>query len=403
MRKVTLFFAIAVVIIGIVAGGYFLWDQATRVSATELEQIVQRDAVPFEAGSIPDEVLDRVAAHRVVLVGETHFLGEHTEFTFELLRELHARGFRQFLFEWSQAADWALADFVNDGGLIPDWTAPSLLGDPIIAIRDFNRTVPEDERIQVHAIDIHLKDYGDTEGWLSLMGYAVENILAEPGPLSAFMAGDHGTYENHQVELERLRAEVEDGRDELTAAWGNYWYDTIVEIIEVELLAVEVRALRESNYYESVRLREEAIKLLADRRIKSTPHGTLINVGSTHAQKERLWGTDDIEWLGDYLVHESPVTKGSVMALWVPAAYIVAAPGSAYPDFDLVASPENELLSVMNQNWPNQIVFLPLDDPLFTGGRVPINSSGDIFVASPKDHYDALALLPIAHRDLIEE
>jgi hypothetical protein len=270
-----------------------------------------------------------------------------------------------------------------------------------VAIRDFNRTLPEGERIQVHAIDIHLSDYGDTESWLSYLDYIMQNILLNPGPIAEFLQGDHDTYESHRVLLETLQAELEDGRSELTASWGDYWYDTIVEMIEVELRGVAVRAIRESDYDESVRLREEAIKWLADRRIQSSPHGTLINMGSTHAQKERLWGTEDIEWLGDYLVNKSPATEGSVFALWVPAAHIVSAPDSDIRDFDLAASPENELLRVMNQTWPDQIVFLPLDDPLFGEGRVPINSSGDIYVSAPKRHYDAFALLPIAHRDLI--
>jgi hypothetical protein len=391
--------------VGVTVGGYFLWDRVTRVSPDELEQIVRRDGVPFEAGSIPDEVLDRLAAHRVVLVGETHFLGEHTEFTAELLSELHARGFRQFLFEWTQAADWALADFVKDGGLIPDWSTPNLLGDPIVAIRDFNRTLPESERIQVHAIDIHLDDYGGTKSWLNYLGFrelhgsqVVQRILPNPGPLTVFLQGDHDSYESHRILLEKLQVELEDGRSELAASWGDYWYDTVVEMVEVELRAVAVRAIRESDYDESVRLREEAIKWLADRRIESTPYGTLINVGSTHAQKEGLWGTDGIEWLGDYLVDGSPVAEGSVFALWVPAAHIESAPGSEFPDYDLEASPENELLRIMNQTWPDQIVFLPLDDPLFSSGRIPINSSGDIFVGAPKRHYDAILLLPLAHR-----
>jgi hypothetical protein len=156
--------------------------------------------------------------------------------------------------------------------------------------------------------------------------------------------------------------------------------------------------MRESDYDESVRLREEAIKWLADRRIEGTPHGTLINMGSTHAQKERLWGTEDIEWLGDYLVHRSPATEGSVFVLWVPAAHVVSTPGSDIPDYDLEASPKNELLRVMNQTWPDQLVFLPLDDPLFSEGRIPLNSSGEIYVGAPKRHYDAILLLPLAHR-----
>jgi hypothetical protein len=403
MQRIISIVVVAVAITGIAIGGYLLWDQVTRVSTEELVKIVERDGVPFNAGSIPDEVLDRLASHRVVLVGETHFLSEHTEITADLLKELHARGFRQFLFEWTQAADWSLADYVNDGGLVPDWTVPNQLGDPIVAIRDFNRTLPEDEHIEVHAIDIHLEDYGGTKSWLTYLDFLAQNVLPDPGPLTAFLQGAHDTYESHGALLETLQDQLEDGRSRLTASWGNYWYDTVFEMIEVEQRGVSARAIKESDYEEHVRLREEAIKWLADRRIQNTPQGTLINVGSTHAQKDRLWGTDDIEWLGDYLVHESPATEGSVIALWVPAANILSEPGSDIPDYDLGASPENELLRIMNQTWPEQIVFLPLDDPLLNSDRVPINSSGEIYVGSPKQYYDALLLLPIARRDFIGE
>ncbi|MGD2105338.1 MAG: hypothetical protein PVJ55_09560 [Anaerolineae bacterium] len=92
-----------------------------EVSTEELRAVVERDGIPFDADAIPPGVLDRLASHRVVLVGETHFLKEHRELMAELIRELHARGFRQFLYEWTQAADWLLADFVEDGGLEPQW------------------------------------------------------------------------------------------------------------------------------------------------------------------------------------------------------------------------------------------------------------------------------------------
>lgn len=402
MRSITRILVVVMAVAVIAFGGYFLWDRITRASTTELEQIVQRDGVPFEAEAIPDEVVDRLASHRVVLLGETHYLHEHSELTAELLRALHARGFRQFLFEWTQAADWALADFVNDGGLIPDWSTPYLLGDPIVAIRDFNRTLPEDERIEVHAIDIHLDDYGGTESWLTYLDYIAHQAVSDPGPLTAFLQGNHDTLESHLSLLETLHGQMEDGRPELTASWGDYWYDTVVEMVEVELRGAAIRAIRESDYDESVRLREETIKWMADRRIASTPHGTLINFGSTHAQKEGLWGTEGIEWLGDYLVDKSPVTEGSVFVIWVPAAHIVAAPGEEFPDFDLMeASPENEILRVMNHTWPGQFVFLPLDDPLFREGRVPINSGGDMYVTAPKCQYDGYLLLPTAQREYL--
>lgn len=370
-----------------------------EVSTEELEQIVRRDGVPFDAESIPDEVLDRLASYRVVLVGETHFLREHRELMVELLRELHSRGFRQLLVEWTQVANWLLADLVNDGGLEPDWEPPGDISAGVLAraIRDFNRTLPESERIQIYGIDVTLQDYGGDESFLWSLGRLAQH-LPDPGPLSSFPQGNYDTPESQTALLGALQAELNASRSELIAAWGQYWYGTVVEMVEVELASIPVRALRERDYDKSVRLREDAIKWLADRRLQGFPHGTLINVGSTHAQKKRLFGTE-IEWLGDYLVHESQAADGSVIVLDVSAAHIVSVPGSGIPDYDLTASPENELFRVMNQTWPEQIVFLPTDDPLLSSGRVPINSEGTIYVGAPKRHYDVFVLLPLAHRE----
>jgi hypothetical protein len=54
---------------------------------------------------------------------------------------------------------------------------------------------------------------------------------------------------------------------------------------------------------------------------------------------------------------------------------------------------------VMNQTWPDQIVFLPVDNPLLSSVRVSINSEGTIYIGVPKQHYDAFVLLPLAHRE----
>jgi len=401
MKRIIRILTIVIILSVILAGGYFLWDQLSRVSKTDLVQIVQRDSMAFNAGSIPDEAVDRLASNRVVIVGEFHFLHEHRELIAELVRELHARGFRQYLFEWTQAADWLIADYVNDGGLMPEWTPPHDIGGEVItAIRDLNRTLPESERIEVHAIDIHLSDYGGTDGWVLILGL-VAQYLPDQGPINAFLEGDHETFESHRSLLVSLQNELQEERSDLIASWGDYWYDTVVEMVEVEIKSIPVRAIRESDYDESVRLREETIKWLADRRISGNPGGTLINFGNTHAQKEGLWGTDDIEWLGDYLVHKSPMAKGSTFALWVAASRIVSVPGSGNPDFDLSGSPQNELLFAMAQTSSEQNIFLPLDDPLLNTGRVPINFMGDIFVGAPKQLYDAILLLPLAHQDFV--
>jgi hypothetical protein len=215
------------------------------------------------------------------------------------------------------------------------------------------------------------------------------------------LAGELDSEESHQGQLESLQDELDAQRTELVFSWGEEFYDIVYEMVDVELRAIPVRTIRDSDYDESVRLREEAIKWLVDRRISGNSSGTLINIGNTHSQKSGLWGTEDIEWLGDYLVNQSQAAKGSVIAIWVAAQHIISVPGSGNPDFDLTDSPRNELLRVTGKIWPDQVVFLTLDDPLFSNGRVPLNLSGDIYVTAPKQQHDALFLLPVAHRDFV--
>jgi hypothetical protein len=45
----------------------------------------------------------------------------------------------------------------------------------------------------------------------------VAEQLPDPGPIPAFLDGGHETYESHRAELEKLQAELEAGRSELTA------------------------------------------------------------------------------------------------------------------------------------------------------------------------------------------
>lgn len=172
----------------------------------------------------------------------------------------------------------------------------------------------------------------------------------------------------------------------------------MVEMVDVERASVPIRAMREDRYDLTVRMRESVMKLLADARLKDYEHRTLMNVGGNHAQKEYLKGTNQ-EWLGDYLVHRSDAVGGSSIVLTVTAARIVSDGPSETLLFDVAdASPENELWRIMNGTWPDQIVFLPVDDPIFLGDGVPMNYEETIYVGFPKRHYDVFLLLPLAHR-----
>jgi hypothetical protein len=358
-------------------------SDTTEVTTNDLEDVVARD---------------RLSQHKLVLVGETHLIWEHQEMMAELVIALHERGFRQLLLEWPHMADWLLTDFVQEGQLEPDWQPPSWFYSALIAeVRDFNRTLPQPERVQVRGIDMNLQEYGGAQDFIGSLR-ELSHHLTEPGPVAAFLQRNYSTPEAQVENLETLRADLEAGRSGLMDSWGEYLYDTVAEMVEVERASVPIRAMREDRYDLTARMREDVMKLLADIRLRGYEHGTLMNVGGNHAQKEFLKGTNQ-EWLGDYLVHQSDAVGGSSIVLTVTAARIVSGSASTLTDFDVTdASPENELWRTMSETWPDQIVFLPVDDPVFSGDGVPMNYEGTIYVGSPKRHYDVFLLLPLAHR-----
>jgi len=141
---------------GIVAG-----CSMTAAERADLAEVVQREGVPFSATEIPDEVIDRLSAHRLVIVGETHLIREHHAFMSALVQDLHQGGFRQLLLEWPHMADWLVDEYVAGDDADLDWEPPGwFFYDLIQAVRDFNTTLPPTARVRVRGIDVNLADYG---------------------------------------------------------------------------------------------------------------------------------------------------------------------------------------------------------------------------------------------------
>ena len=368
------------------------------VSASDLSNVVRNDGIPFQTESIPSEVVEFLAPFQVVVLGETHLIREHHELVPALVAELHTLGFRQLLLEWPYGADWVMADYVSGGNLVPAWRPPdSLYGRMITGLRDLNLTLSENQRVTVRGIDVNLDDYGgaaiireslrDISGWLD-----------DTVPIEEFLTSPYATADDQVAALEQFRDALDADSVMLESTWGADWYLSISEMVDVERASVTIRELRDDGYDQSVRLREDEMKRLADLRIAEYDSGTVINVGGNHAQKERLKGTSQ-EWLGDYLVHQSEEAGGSVVSLVFVAGEIVADFPNAPPDYRVSAkSPENELFRLMNETWPGQIVFLPFGDAVFAEGGVSLNFEDTIYVTSPKRHYDAAVVYPIAHR-----
>ncbi len=254
--------------------------------------------------------------------------------------------------------------------------------------------MPEDQRIVVRGVDVFLSDYGGASDFRNML-QRLSGTLPDPGPIAGFLNRPYGTADAQRANLEQLDSDLATQRATLIAAWGEDRYDTVAEMVEVELASVEIRAIRGDDYDRSVRMREDVIKMLVDRYVGRTPGGTVINIGGNHAQKAYLKGTKQ-QWLGEYVAHESPVVNGSVIVLCVTAARIMAGGSVAYDILD--ASPAHELFRITAETFGDRGVFLPLDDPVFSTADVAMNFEAVVHTGAPKEVYDMFVQFPVAHR-----
>ena len=369
------------------------------VGADELRVVVERDAVVLDGATIPDAVLARLAANRVVLLGETHHLREHWKLTVDLLRELHASGFRQFLVELPQMDDWLIDDYVRNRELGATWEPPAFFDRRFTAVRELNRTLPPDDQIRVRSIDANEEFYGGAQNFRDLL-VMLANHLPSAGPIESFLnTGYVGAPQETQIEIiESFAASLEADESALIEAWGNEWYERVAETLEMELASIDVRFERADDDEAGACSREEMIKQLVDRRVAECSCGTLINVGAHHAQKSHLMGTEQ-EWMGDYLANESEIVDGSIIVIGFTSAKTELEPGAGGTPWDVLdSSPEEELLRVMAEAFPAQTVFLPLDDPLFADRTVAYNSEEIIYTTRLKEQFDAIIQYGTASR-----
>ncbi len=367
------------------------------VTTEELATVVERDAVAFEGTGIPAPVVERLAANGVVLLGETHHLREHWDFTVDLLRELHGRGFRQLLVEQPQMADWWLDEWVTGGEIVPDAAMPPNWIRKLSALRAFNDSLPPAQRVHVRAIDANEDFYGGASSFRSLFG-ALTGLLGTTGPAEDFGLADYSTPEAQSAAVAALAADLRAQEQNLTATWGPEWFVRVTEMVDVEAASIPVRVERHSNDDNAARAREEILKRLADARIAEHPQGTVINIGGSHAQKRPLKGTDQ-EWLGDYLVHTSPEVGSGIVVVSFTSAHTDLLPGAHGDPVDVLStSPDGELFRLIAETWPGLTVFLPLDDPMFSTERIPVSYEEKVYTTSLAEYYDAVLQYGLAHR-----
>jgi hypothetical protein len=368
-----------------------------EVSREEMIQLIQTEADAFPDLNLSSEILADLASHRVVVLGETHRLREHWEFLATLVENLHGSGFRQVLIEAPHMADWLYDDYVQGGVLVPELELPKFYSDRLTGIREVNQELEPAERIRVRAIDVNEEHHGGGQAFREVLGSLVQ-LIGDSGPIEDFVITPTGSPEEQRESIERLSASLRSESSALSEEWGPQWFAHVVEMVEVERASIDIREYRQSDDDRAARAREEEIKKLVESRLADHEGRSVINVGGHHAQKSHLMGTDQ-EWLGDYLTHRSEAAEGSVFIIGFTSASTVLEPGAPGSPYDIVqSSPDDELLRLMAETWPDLNVYLPLDDPLFSKKRVAYNNEDVIYAVQLGDVFDALFQYGVAHR-----
>ena len=351
-----------------------------------LKTAVEHDLTVFEGDEIPDSMLELLARHRVVLVGEYHDISGHNELVGELATSLQPQGFNTVLLEFPQSYSWLLDGYSRGILDTPGEGAMRTYGPLLDRIREANAALPAQEQISVWAIDVN----PGVEDFLPPFR-GIMHQLGQPDPLSGFVnALDAGA--DYAEALWSLRVELEADADLYREGWGDRAYELIAEMLYAEHRSIEVRA--ERNATERDRLREEVMKSLTERQLASARGGVLINVGYFHAQKRRQFGTVD-EWLGQYLIEESPHAREQTFALVVAPASGEKRIRGRVESFDVTHdSPENELFRIMSELAGGKTAFLPLDAELFATEKVVVNYLPELATTPPKEVFDGFVLLP---------
>jgi hypothetical protein len=359
--------------------------QRGTIDHDDLRAIVERDLIRF-GDDLPEAMIDRLADHRILVVGEFHDISEHDAFVGDLVVALQPRGLTTVLLEFPQAYSWLLDAYARGVTDTPGEGATRTYGPLLDRIRAANAALPPERQIAVRAIDVN-----PTQGEFLPPFRGLAHALGQPEVLVDLVAALEGGADPDTA-LAAAQAELREDEAVYRACWGDLGYTVLLDALDGEARSAVVRRVGEGAARDEAR--EIAMHALVDRQLAIAPGTALVNVGYFHGQKRRQAGTVD-RWLAQRLVEEGSGERGDTYVLVVvPASGEKRIRGRVRP-FDVGhESPQNELFRVMQGVAGGVPAFLPLDDEVFRSERIVVNYLPELIVGPPRDAFDAFVLLP---------
>lgn len=248
----------------------------------------------IENGALPDRFANAIASCKILVLGEEHYVQEHQEFVAASLPALHKLGYRTLLIEECQAYD-PIIDAYTTGktGEIP-WRLKAMNGYLLDKAREFNATIPDNQKIRVAAIDINHGGFSESIAW-------VKNQIDKTDLIHVYTGPDEAQYVNS---LTALMGRLDSDRKKLEPIWSPEWYARVHEMVEIEILSLPIRKWK--NGEKDSEAREKIMIDLIDRRVAESSAKIVLNCGQTHAQKLGYsdWSNYNFKRLGEYIHHK---------------------------------------------------------------------------------------------------
>ena len=374
----------------------------------------------FNPGTVPSELVEALRPHRLVLLGESHYVQEHQDFVVLLLKELHPHGLRWFADELSHASGWAVDDYVRGLRDDPPPSVARMNQTYLDGLRAFNATLPPSERIRFRYIDMN---HNPTAFQTSLQMMLRETDLSPvAGEVATILALDpYG--EEYREALRALewatRVPPDAGADVSEAGTagagtvtanpsvgagvgaalrdqaGDRWFNRLRETLEIEIRSFPLRLQWDVAERELIMI--DLVNAILD---ESGNDMVAVNTGMFHAQRQRFMGTRQ-EWLGEYLARNP--RRGGFYSI----AFFGMSGERIRHSRDQNPQPMRPLAELPPRNLSRRIadaavatgdgaipaVFLPLDHPAFNR-RMPVSYGLSPVRAVPSRQFDALVVYP---------
>ncbi|TVQ98240.1 MAG: hypothetical protein EA403_14245 [Spirochaetaceae bacterium] len=294
----------------------FVWTSACVTSpgaGSAVDDAIAARARFFNPQAVPSELVEALRPHRLVLLGESHYVQEHQDFVVLLLRELHPHGLRWFADELSHASGWAVDDFVRGLRDDPPPSVVRMNETYLNGLRAFNATLPPSERIRFRYIDMN---HNPTAFQTSLQMMIRETDLSPVAAEIVEVLASDPYDEDYLEALHALERAIAPDRSTGAAVQAgasvvlrdraaDLWFHRLRETLEVEIRSFPLRLQWDVAERELIMI--DLVNAILD---ESGNDMVAVNTGMFHAQRQRFMGTRQ-EWLGEYLVRNSQLTQGA--------------------------------------------------------------------------------------------